>query len=215
MKLESINGITMAARLVINNTAKDAEVAKKLGQFGFPPKRMQEGENLLTVVQQMQQAKKTRYDEHWQISNRIEQELKTLRPVFMEHVATARFALRHQPAALRTFNIKSISQNKWTWVDQARAFYEEIEAYAEPMATHGTAQEELDQAKASVEAVMALRDDRMYKKGEAEDTTQSRNQATQMLKKWVREFHTASRLALKDNPQKLEAFGIKVPSLQK
>ena len=60
---------------------------------------------------------------------------------------------------------------------------------------------------------IALRDDRMLKKGEAEDSTESKNQAAKLLKKWVREFHTAARLALKNNPQKLEAFGIEVPSL--
>lgn len=62
---------------------------------------------------------------------------------------------------------------------------------------------------------MELRDDYAFKKSVAEDTTQSRNQLRQQLKEWLREFHTAARLALKDNPQRLEAFGIRVRSLQK
>lgn len=215
MKLETMREITRAARLALNNTTRDAEVTKKMGQFGFPARSMQEGKDLLTVVLEMQQAQKTYYDENWQISNRIEAELQTLRPIFMDHVTAVRFAYRRDPAVLRTFNVKSIAMNKWTWVEQARAFYETLEAHREQMAVYGVASEELDQAKASVQAAIALRDDRMHKKGEAEDSTESKNQATKLLKKWVREFHTAARLALKDHPQKLEAFGIKVPSLQK
>ncbi len=73
----------------------------------------------------------------------------------------------------------------------------------------------MQQARASLKALMELRDDYAFKKSVAEDTTQSRNQLRQQLKEWLREFHTAARLALKDNPQRLEAFGIRVRSLQK
>lgn len=82
------------------------------------------------------------------------------------------------------------------------------------MLPFGFTVEELQQAKASVEALLALRDDRMLKKGEAENCTVSKNDAAKQLRSWVREFHAAARLALKDQPQKLEAFGIRVRSLQ-
>ena len=215
MKLESISQITLAARLAVNNTAKDAEVAKKMSQFGFPARRMQEGQELLAVVEEMQRSQKARYDERWVIANQIEQELLMLRPIFMDHVTAVRFAFRRDPAVLRTFDVQRIAMNKWTWVEQARGFYEALEAYREQMKIYGVASEEIDQAKASVEAVIALRDDRLQKKGEAEDSTESKNQGGKQLKKWVREFHTVARIALQDTPQKLEAFGIKVPSMQR
>ena len=215
MKLQSINDILWAARLAVNNTAKDTEVAKKLGQFGFPARRMQEGKDLLTVVQEMEQAKKTCYNERWDISHQIEQELLSIRPVFREHVTAVRFVFRHEPTILRSLNVRRIANNQWTWVEQARSFYELLAPYRSQLATHGVAPEELDQAQASLEAVLVLRDDRLHKKGEAEDCTQSRNQASDMLRSWLREFHTAARLALKDTPQKLEAYGINVPSVQR
>ncbi|MDF9798589.1 hypothetical protein OKW21_003852 [Catalinimonas alkaloidigena] len=62
---------------------------------------------------------------------------------------------------------------------------------------------------------MSLRKDRMRKKGEAEENTEGRNQALRQLKSLIKEFHAAARLALKDHPQKLEAFGIRVRFLQK
>lgn len=215
MKLESFQAVTHAARLAINNTAKDADMAKKLGKYGFPLQRMQEGQNILTLMQSTQQNQKAHYDDRWQLSDQIKQELRTLQPVFVDHVAAVRFAFRHQPAVLRTFGVKRLDATRWGWVAQANTFYQLVEAHTEQMASFGTAPEELQQAKASVEALMELREDYALKKSVAEDATQNRNRLRQQLREWVREFHTAARMALKDNPQRLEAFGIRVRSLQK
>ena len=176
---------------------------------------MKEGQNILTLLQSTQQTQKACYDVRWQVSDQIKQELQTLRPTFVDHVAAVRFAFRHQPAVLRTFGVKRINSSRWGWVAQAHTFYQMLEAHTEQMAKFGTSSEELQQAKASVDALIELRDDYAFKKSEAEDATQSRNQLLKQLKEWVREFHGAARLALKDNPQRLEAFGIWVRSLQR
>ena len=215
MKLRSTPEIIRAAQLAINNTRKDATVAKKMAQFGFPERRLQQGIDLLATVQDTQRVQKTCYDENWQLSHRIEQELQALRPLFMDHVTAVRFVFRRQPAILHTFKVKSISLSKWAWVEQAQEFYEAVPPHYEVLAAVGVSREELDQAQASVAAVLALRDDRLHKKGEAEDSTEARNQARRLLQEWIRDFRATARLALKDTPQKLEAFGIRVPSLQK
>ena len=216
MKLRTSKELIQAARLAINNTARDPEVGKKLAAHGFAPKRMQEGENLLSTMQEIQQNKKSHYDERWQISDDISQQLQTLQPLFKDHVVAARFAFRHQPAILRTFDIQRISSNRWTWVAQATTFYRMMqdENYIEQMASHGITPEALLQARTMVSSVMEMRDNQMYKKGEAEDTTESRNQASQQLRTWLKDFHATARLALKDTPQKLEAYGIVVRSVQ-
>ncbi len=214
MKLDSIGNITMASSLAVNNTAKDAEVAKKMSQFGFPPRRMGEGDKLLKDVESLHLDKDTRYDEQWQLSSQMEEELETIRPVFVEHVAIARFTFRHEPSVLRTFNVKSIASasNKWAWVKQAITFYGKVMPYAEEIVLHGADTQELFHVKTALDSIMTMREDRMHIKGAAEDATDSRNKAVKDLRAWVSEFRTAARLALKDNPQKLEAFGIKVSS---
>lgn len=214
MKLNTVDGIVLAARLILNNTGKDTDTAKRMGQYNFPPKRMQEGENLMLLLKDIQSSKKSAFDEQWNISNRITQEVSSLRPLFVEHVAAARFAFRREPEVLNALNVKRISNNKWSWIAQAEAFYQQIADHSDKMLPFGFTVEELQQAKASVEALLALRDDRMLKKGEAENCTVNKNDAAKQLRSWVREFHAAARLALKDQPQKLEAFGIRVRSLQ-
>ncbi|MDF9796129.1 hypothetical protein OKW21_001392 [Catalinimonas alkaloidigena] len=214
MKLNTVDGVMLAARLILNNTSKDAEVSKLMGQYNFNARRMQEGENLMLLLKDIQASKKSAYDAQWNISNRISQEVSSLRPLFMEHVAVARFAFRRDPELLNALNISKVSSNQWAWIAQAEAFYQQIADHTDKMLPFGLTVEELEQAKASVEALLALRDDRMLKKGEAENCTVSKNDAAKQLRSWVREFHAAARLALKDQPQKLEAFGIRVRSLQ-
>ncbi len=215
MKLDTVSNIMEATSLAVGNTAKDAEVAKLMGQYNFPYKRMQEGDNLLTTVKALESTKESNYDGRWEITNRIETAIEAVRPVFQEHVATARFAFRHEPAILRSLNIKSIANNKWSWIKQADAFYQKVEAHAETMTAQGANWEEVAQAKASITAIMEMRREGMFIKSKAEDSTEMRNQAVKMLKNWITEFRASARLALKDNPQKLEAFGIRVRSLQK
>lgn len=214
MKLDSVAKIIEAARLAVNNTTKDPEVAKRMSQYGFPLERMQEGRELLEKVQELHLDQDNHYGERWQISNQINQTLETLRPLFLDHVTIARFAFRHDPGILHKLDIGNISSAKWTWVKQAHAFYLKVIAYADQIAPHGASQADLLQAKALLENVLELREDRILKKGEAEDSTESRNHASKVLKKWVSEFRASARLALKDHPQKLEAFGIKVPTLR-
>ncbi|WPP50391.1 hypothetical protein [Catalinimonas niigatensis] len=215
MKLDTVGAIVDAAGLAISNTAKDAEVAKLMGQYNFTPKRMQEGDNVLATVKALHNNKEAHYDGRWELANRIDKALETVRPVFREHVEVARFAFRSEPAILNSLNIKRIASNKWSWIKQADAFYQKLESHAEPMTRQGANWEEVAQAKASIAAIMEMRRDSMLIKGKAEDSTEMRNQAVKMLKNWVLEFRASARLALKDNPQKLEAFGIRVRSLQK
>lgn len=215
MKLGSVQDIIWACRLAVENTAQDTEVAKRMASVGFPERRVRELENLCTMVEELQHSKSVRYREGLLLSEQIEKEAQTFRPVFMDHIATVRFAFRHEPTLLRTFLPKAIASNKWGWIAQAHFFYQHITPYISQLATQGISQEEVEQAKASVEALMSLRTSRMRKKGEAEDNTEGRNQGVQQLKNLLREFHAAARLALKDHPQKLEAFGIRVRSLQK
>ena len=200
-----------AAQLAIGSATQNVVTTQKIAQLGFSARRMQEGKDLLKVVQQTQQRQKTHSTSNRERSHRIEQHLQTLHPIFMDHVSAVRFIFRRQPAILHTFKVDEIALDKWTWVEQARTFYEAMPPHYEQMAIIGVPRKELEQAQAAVVAVLALRDDQLQKKGE----TEARSQARKMLKEWVRDFHAAARLALKDNPQQLEACGIKESAWQK
>lgn len=210
MNLVTVENIIRASWLAVKNTTKDADAAKKLAGMGFPEKRMRELENLTVLVEELHKNKVVRFSEGLELSEQIEKEAQSLRPIFKDHVAAARFAFRHESARLRTFLPKAIGSNKWNWIALAAHFYTHILPHAAQLAAHGVSQEELEQAKASVEALKGMREDRMLKKSVAEDSTDSRNQAIKQLKSLLKEFHIVARLTFKENPQKLEAYGLVV-----
>ncbi|WPP51697.1 hypothetical protein [Catalinimonas niigatensis] len=210
MNLISVQNLLQACWLAVNNTAGDPDTAKRMAGVGFNDKRMRELENLTVMVEELEQAKVTAFHAGLQVSEQIEKEAETLRPIFRDHVATVRYAFRDSPALLKSFISNRIAPNKWGWLAQASHLYTFVLPYAGQLASYGLSQEVLEQSKASVEAITKLRQERMLKKGKAEDSTDSRNQMIKQLKSLLKDFHMSARLAMKDNPQKLEAFGIMV-----
>ena len=63
-----------------------------------------------------------------------------------------------------------------------------------------------------MEALLALKAQRMKCKGEAEHSTQVRNQTLQELRAWYGEFRKLARMAFQQTPQTLETFDIVVRS---
>lgn len=212
MKKTSIARLFEAVGLAVNNTLEDADLQKKMANYGFPQKRLLEGQALLDQAQQLHQTKEQYYDERWDISSQIKADMKAAREQFIDHVQVARVAFRREPEILHKFRIKRIAGNTWDWTEQALTFYTKLEEYSGQMARHDVQAEELQQAKAAVEALLVMKGQRQKKKGAAEDTTHERNQAIKALRNWLTEFHASARLALKQSPQLLEIYGIMVPS---
>lgn len=212
MNINSTPQLLEAASLAINNTMKEADKQKVMANYGFSPKRMQEGKDLLDKTQVLHEVKDQHYDERWELSNQIETKLAVAHQNFAEHVKIARFVFRNEPTILYKLRINRISHGVWARTRQAKDFYTKVIPYAAMMEPQGVSLATLTEAKAFVEGIITMKEERTRKKGEAENTTDSKNQSIKMLRAWLTEFRAAARLAFKDTPQKLESLGISVPS---
>ncbi len=212
MPNQSISSLFESSRLAIYHTTEDAEIQKKMSNFGFSPKRIQEGKALRDTARQWHETKDQHYDERQSVSNQAKVSNQAARLLFKDHVKVAKVAFRQQPELLHSFRISNLSNRTWDWTEQALTFYHKVEPHAAQMALHNVEPAALQQNKATIEAALTMKDQRMKKKADAENTTQTRNYALKALRNWLTEFHAAARLAFKDSPQMLEAFGIKVKS---
>ncbi len=212
MKLQTDAQIAEGARLAIFNTEKDPDMQKRMAAFGFTGKRIQDGKALLENAKLFQDVTASHYEDRWVIAQQIDANQKAVRVAFKEHVDIARIAFRKDPALLHRLKIQGISKKRWEWPRQASHFYTQIEAHMTLLLPFGITQEVIVQAKASVQALLALKEDRFQKKGLAEDSTQHKKKAFKALKGWVQEFRSVACIAFKDNPQLLEAFGMPVSS---
>lgn len=213
MKNLSIDTQFDMIRRIILNLQEEEALQQRMSEYGFPPERIQEVNTLLVDAQQLHEAKDNQYHAWWEISQQVQTDRDTAMKTFTDHVQVARVAFRKQPTVLHKLKINRINRSSvWGWAAQAHRFYTILSEHSAEMNAFGILPEELQQAKAGIEALMAMKDRSMRKKGEAENATQERNNILKRIWAWHVEFRAAARLAFKDNPQKVEAFGIKIPS---
>ncbi len=213
MQNMSINALFEIMRSIFFNLQEDEALQQLMAQWGFPPERVQEGHTLLLNAQQLHAQKDERYHNWLNLSRQVQADRDAALQVFAEHVQVARLAFREQPPLLKQLKISRIQKKKvWEWIPQAHRFYTLALANSSLMKKRGVKPEELEQAKAGIEALLALKDRSLRKKGDAESATQERNRILEALRVWHVEFRAAARLALKDTPQMLEAFGMQTPS---
>lgn len=212
MKLRTDAEIIEGGRLAIFNTEKNKERQKRLAVYGVTPAFLQKGKTLLKNAQLLEDVKGDHYDDRWAVGKQLNADREAILALFKDHVSVARTAFRKDPVVLHTLKIKRLVTNTWGWTQQALHFYTKVEAHASRMAPHGINQEMIAQAKASVEALIAMKDDRTEHKGVAQNSTQQKRLAFKALREWILEFRSIARLAFKETPQLLEVFGIVVSS---
>ena len=198
-----------AAQTAIHNASEHQEIQKRLNQYGFSPKRMQEGQALFNQVVMLQDEKKDRYGEKQEIAMQLKGQFKETKKRFSNHVATVKLAFRDEPATLAKFKISRIAAKQSEWQSQASYFYSKATEYAKVLEGYQLPLSELTQNQASIEALIALRNRRIRMKGEAKEATHNRNLRIQALRAWLKEFYG---IALQDSPQLMEVLGVTVKS---
>jgi len=215
MKTTSISDLFEAVSLAILNTTANDEVQKRMGSFGMSPRRMQEGKSLLENAQNVYSKQEQHYDEARRMSVQIEEDSRKALEAFNDHVAIAKAAFRKEPHMLQELKVRRVASAKWQKVQQATDFYSKAPLHMEKLVQYGASEESFQQNRAAVEALMALKAERLRKKGDAENSTQERNEVIKELRNWYGDFRKLARIAFKDNPQILESFGMVVTSYRK
>ena len=208
--MRSLSKQIASAQTAIYNAMQHKEIQRKLNQYGFPAKRMQEGNTLLHNAILLQHQKNDRYGEKQELAGQLDTQMKETRKKFSHHVATVKLAFRNDPTTLAKFKVGRIATRRNDWQMQATYFYDKALAYADVLENYQLTQGELAQNQANVEALIATQNRRMQMKGDAEEATRARNVSMQALHVWMKEFYSIARIALQDRPQLLEALGIPV-----
>ena len=146
------------------------------------------------------------------------QDLKALREeadrVVTRHFKYARLVFKKDPAALSKLDITGYWRKRLDGkIDQATHFYEALladERLVKAMNRFRITREELQEGRDQVEQVKALMGERMAEEGDAEQSTQDRNQLFNELDDWWDDFIAAMKIELADKPQLLEKLGVQI-----
>ena len=199
-----------AAVLVIQNTQNNPERQQQLETFGFGPTRFQQGKTLLRGFEQKLAQQTQRQNEQWALSQQINEGLQAVQDEFKQHARITQIALRDDAALLHALKIDKLGTRRWACVRQAVYFYQQLQQRGITLEAYGVSAKELQQARSAAHQLLELKAARLDKKSEAEHSTQEKRHAQEALRAWVADFRTVARMAFRDQPQTLEAFGIKV-----
>ena len=205
-----------SARLIISNALKSPVTSKLLAPFGYDLARIREGESLLNTAEQLIAQHNKEYGDQYAATKVLNELYGKARAFYIEHVKLARMAQKKHSNLEGSLQLQGERKNTTSgWLAQASVFYDnalEIPEIKEALSFYGINEAILERGKKQVEAVAAALSDQKSKISVAQATTQEKNKAMVALNDWVGDFKSIARVALKDNPQLLEAFGIIISS---
>jgi hypothetical protein len=187
---------------------KHADIQVSMSPFGYNEAKLGEADNLLGEVKKWDSL----YFEHFGAQKKATHEIREARrqvnAIYAKHLKIARVALE-QPGHL--WDLLKIEgprkQSLSDWLGQVKAFYNNYERAAEILVKYNITPDIVAQAKAMIEAIEDFRVQQSMSRSHAQEATQRRNKFSRELDGWMQEFMYVAKLALKDNPQYLEALG--------
>lgn len=216
MSKKTIEAQLAQASTLIMNASKHPRVKQQMSTFGYTDSRMQQGLELVNTFMLLQAEKDSCYSRNQALKQQLDQDIKTLKSLYREHLTIARFAFRTDAYMQAQLHLKGKRKPDWAgWTAQVQNFYGRIEAEGmAAMKKHGAKAEELAQGKAMADALMSTYQDKKSNSGDAQSATQRRDEALKALTRWVSDFKKVAQVALQDDPQLLESLGIVVPTLR-
>ncbi len=210
MDLRKQNDLVEAVSLAINNTESHPERQQQLETFGFGAPQFTSGKNLLKEFTQKQATQAQLQNEQWALSQQINASLEAMQMQFKEHVRIVQVALRQDAALLHSLRIERVASRRWDCVRQAVYFYGQLQQQNVNLETYGITAKEVQQALKAAQELLQRKEARADKKSLAENSTEEKRKAQAALYQWVVDFRTIARMAFRNQPQTLEAFGIRV-----
>lgn len=209
----AIDDLIDHARTVFENAKSHPLASTKMAEFGYHKQKIEEGKALLEAMLSLQMEQEDCYSNEKGLKQQLDRDLEAVKALYKEHLGIARFTFRNDAAMqarLELHRPRKRSQAKAT--HQIRKFYIRVEEVMPQMKKYGAKVEEFAQAKAMIDAISAARAKRKQCQGNAQSATQQRNKAKKELQAWLADFKKIARVALKDEQQLLEVFGMVVRS---
>ncbi len=131
--------------------------------------------------------------------------------LYGEHRTLARLACKNQPMLWDTLNLSGSRKLPWAnWLAQVQQFYTNALPHADTLAKYTMSRAALIEAQRLVEHVASLDILRQQTKSQLQVLSAQKQAALKELEQWLRRFYRVAKVALKDEPQYLEALGLVV-----
>lgn len=202
------------ARILIGNSQSLERITGALGEFGYTPDRLAEGQNLLQQAEALTLAQRKEYGEQYEATQATQQAWDAADQAYQKTLRVARMVFAEDVHALASLKLTGPRQRSLAgWLDQAGFFYGNLlanPAQTTALGRFGYTPAKLAREKALVDSVVTQAQAQAKETGEAQQSTVARDEALKALDKWVGELRTVLKVALRDDPEALESVGITV-----
>ncbi len=195
----------------IENVRSNPDAAKTLKQVGWTTQDTTQGWNLYQAAYGALDDQREKNSQKLASTDELRKAERQLRQLYQHHLTLARIAVPYDRGIYQSLELSGTRKVKRSaWLDQVRRFYDNIDKIEAQLASYGVMPEDVAQAQAMIEAVVAARVKQFTAKGAAQQARTQREQAYEELDAWMKKFVRAARYAFADTPQQLETFGIVV-----
>lgn len=207
-----IDELISKGSVAINNGINQEVIAALLLQYGYTPERMAVGKGLLTTTVTLNNKQVKQNGEQKAATTALNQSISDANTVYLPQFKVSRIVFRDDVLRWTELELKGDRQTTHAgWLSQTKVFYNNLtndEVAVVKMNDYGQTEEKLNAGLLLVEDVeekLALRKKEM---GLAQDATEERDKAADVLRSWYSDYIKIARLALADHPQYLEMLGI-------
>jgi hypothetical protein len=205
-----------SAEQAIQNSAQNSVVAGNLAEYGYAPARIAEGQALCDSARAARFAHEQAHAAQIQAADDCKTCWAHAAALYMRQLKIARVALQGVPGAARTLAFDGRrKQGMAGWLADARQFYSGLAAQPELAARlgeYGISEAKLAPARAALDALEAADQAHEQARGAAQAALAARRAAFAALHAWMSDFMKIARIALEEQPQLLEALGVRVRS---
>ena len=216
MENNTIDAKLLNAEVAIDNAMGNAAISTALEVFGYDKTRLLEGKALHERALTLHKKQKKEYGEQYAATSELKAALSSANKAYMLDLGVARVALRTQVSAAEPLQLNGRRKKTYSgWVEQVTMFYDnalENETIKAALAEYGIDEAKLSAGQAAVRKVQTLLKTQLVEKGEAQEATEARDEALELLMDWMSDFIAIARIALEGNLQLLEILGIVVES---
>jgi hypothetical protein len=213
-----MDGKIIAAKLheignAILGALDNTEILKQLANYDYTIERINAGKTMWENVNHLMTIQVQEYSKQYTATDEQEKFLKTTYAQYMITVKVSRIAFKKYPDILSGLGVTGKrSRSLSGWLRRAKILYTsllELPNALEIISKLGYTEERIQKELQDVKEVENLHVKQLSGKSAAQKATQVRDEAFDELCDWYSDFRGIARIALYDDPQALEAMGIK------
>ncbi len=212
----SISELLNSAQVVISNTLSEPEILGYVSKFGYTKEKINEGKQLYETAVEAQNNQTKAAGAQFQATEVLKRAEKIARQAYQDLAKVARAVFKNDKARLaqmgitgkmpiKTADFLTVSMNAFNNALTVPEILESLSHFGYDEAKLNSEKQKIidfEQANLRQEAA----------KGAAQQSTKDQEAALNALDKWLSQYVSIAKVALKDNKQLLEKLGLRVYS---